>query len=174
MSSYVAQSTNPVCILIMSSKSLLWDLFQKHKWTLLWQKEAENSNRDFDLSQSQSFGVGALWVFLDLYKQDRVTRADVEASLLWLQSCRSLRRRVFVTEVFLCCVFRPFNTMERKSSYGVVDCDHNRKEVMVRTGGMNDKASRKTYTFDMVRGEMDTAHPVLAHLADCFPCCVMS
>lgn len=81
----------------MSSKSLLWDLFQKHKWALLWQKEAENSNRDFDLSQSQSFGVGALWVFLDLYKQDRVTRADVEASLLWLQSCRSLRRRVFVT-----------------------------------------------------------------------------
>lgn len=47
---------------------------------------------------------------------------------------------------------RPFNTMERKSSYGVVDCDHNRKEVMVRTGGMNDKASRKTYTFDMVFG----------------------
>uniref|UniRef100_A0A669EQN1 Kinesin-like protein n=1 Tax=Oreochromis niloticus TaxID=8128 RepID=A0A669EQN1_ORENI len=54
--------------------------------------------------------------------------------------------------VFLCCVFRPFNTMERKSSYGVIDCDQNRKEVMVRTGGMNDKASRKTYTFDMVFG----------------------
>uniref|UniRef100_A0A669CSY7 Kinesin-like protein n=1 Tax=Oreochromis niloticus TaxID=8128 RepID=A0A669CSY7_ORENI len=67
-------------------------------------------------------------------------------------SCRCLRRRVFVTEVFLCCVFRPFNTMERKSSYGVIDCDQNRKEVMVRTGGMNDKASRKTYTFDMVFG----------------------
>uniref|UniRef100_A0A669EVP2 Kinesin-like protein n=1 Tax=Oreochromis niloticus TaxID=8128 RepID=A0A669EVP2_ORENI len=46
----------------------------------------------------------------------------------------------------------PFNTMERKSSYGVIDCDQNRKEVMVRTGGMNDKASRKTYTFDMVFG----------------------
>ncbi|KAK2824689.1 hypothetical protein Q5P01_021864 [Channa striata] len=30
---------------------------------------------------------------------------------------------------------RPFNTMERKSSYGVVDCDQNRKEVMVKTGG---------------------------------------
>uniref|UniRef100_A0A669DLL7 Kinesin-like protein n=1 Tax=Oreochromis niloticus TaxID=8128 RepID=A0A669DLL7_ORENI len=42
--------------------------------------------------------------------------------------------------------------MERKSSYGVIDCDQNRKEVMVRTGGMNDKASRKTYTFDMVFG----------------------
>ena len=42
--------------------------------------------------------------------------------------------------------------MERKSSYGVIDCDSNRKEVMVRTGGMNDKASRKTYTFDMVSG----------------------
>ncbi|XP_047458561.1 kinesin-like protein KIF11 isoform X2 [Mugil cephalus] len=47
---------------------------------------------------------------------------------------------------------RPFNTMERKSSYGVVDCDHNRKEVVMRTGGINDKASRKTYTFDMVFG----------------------
>ncbi|KAM7408248.1 hypothetical protein PAMA_002108 [Pampus argenteus] len=47
---------------------------------------------------------------------------------------------------------RPFNTMERKSSYGVIDCDSNRKEVLVRTGGMNDKASRKTYTFDMVFG----------------------
>ena len=42
--------------------------------------------------------------------------------------------------------------MERKSSYGVIDCDQNRKEVLVRTGGMNDKASRKTYTFDMVSG----------------------
>ncbi|XP_054456825.1 kinesin-like protein KIF11 isoform X3 [Anoplopoma fimbria] len=47
---------------------------------------------------------------------------------------------------------RPFNTMERKSSYGVMDCDPNRKEVNVKTGGMNDKASRKTYTFDMVFG----------------------
>eukprot|EP00064_Thunnus_orientalis_P022887 superscaffoldBa00008134_g23108 len=42
--------------------------------------------------------------------------------------------------------------MERKSSYGVIDCDSNRKEVLVRTGGVNDKASRKTYTFDMVFG----------------------
>ncbi|XP_053189347.1 kinesin-like protein KIF11 [Scomber japonicus] len=47
---------------------------------------------------------------------------------------------------------RPFNTTERKSSHGVIDCDSNRKEVGVRTGGMNDKASRKTYTFDMVFG----------------------
>ncbi|CAJ1066898.1 kinesin-like protein KIF11 isoform X1 [Xyrichtys novacula] len=47
---------------------------------------------------------------------------------------------------------RPFNTMERKSSYGVIDCDQNRREVLVRTGGVNDKASRKTYTFDMVFG----------------------
>lgn len=46
--------------------------------------------------------------------------------------------------------FRPFNTTERKSSYGVVDCDANRKDVVVKTGGVNDKASRKTYTFDMV------------------------
>ncbi|TDH01623.1 hypothetical protein EPR50_G00182270 [Perca flavescens] len=48
---------------------------------------------------------------------------------------------------------RPFNTMERKSSYGVMDCEPNRKEVSVRTGGMNDKAARKTYTFDMVFGQ---------------------
>ncbi|XP_047207186.1 kinesin-like protein KIF11 isoform X2 [Girardinichthys multiradiatus] len=47
---------------------------------------------------------------------------------------------------------RPFNTVERKSSYGVIDCDQTRKEVAVRTGGMNDKSSRKTYTFDMVFG----------------------
>nr|XP_020482030.1 kinesin-like protein KIF11 isoform X1 [Labrus bergylta] len=47
---------------------------------------------------------------------------------------------------------RPFNTMERKSSSGVIDCDQSRKEVLVKTGGMNDKASRKTYTFDMVFG----------------------
>lgn len=40
--------------------------------------------------------------------------------------------------------------MERKSSYGVMDCDAGRKEVSVKTGGVNDKASRKTYTFDMV------------------------
>uniref|UniRef100_A0A8C9Z8Z8 Kinesin-like protein n=1 Tax=Sander lucioperca TaxID=283035 RepID=A0A8C9Z8Z8_SANLU len=47
----------------------------------------------------------------------------------------------------------PFNTMERKSSYGVMDCEPSRKEVSVRTGGMNDKAARKTYTFDMVFGQ---------------------
>nr|XP_057915462.1 kinesin-like protein KIF11 isoform X2 [Doryrhamphus excisus] len=47
---------------------------------------------------------------------------------------------------------RPFNTMERKSSHSVVDCDPNRKEVIMRTGGVVDKASRKTYTFDMVFG----------------------
>lgn len=45
---------------------------------------------------------------------------------------------------------RPFNTVERKCSYGVIDCDQSRKEVGVRTGGPTDKAARKTYTFDMV------------------------
>ncbi|XP_075996605.1 kinesin-like protein KIF11 isoform X2 [Genypterus blacodes] len=45
---------------------------------------------------------------------------------------------------------RPFNTMERKSSHNVIDCEPNRKEVAVRTGGTSDKAARKTYTFDMV------------------------
>ncbi|XP_072292612.1 kinesin-like protein KIF11 [Eucyclogobius newberryi] len=45
---------------------------------------------------------------------------------------------------------RPFNTVERKSSHSVIDCDQSRREVTVKTGGPNDKASRKTYTFDMV------------------------
>ncbi|XP_066538893.1 kinesin-like protein KIF11 [Hoplias malabaricus] len=48
---------------------------------------------------------------------------------------------------------RPFNAVERKSnSHSVVECDQNRKELTVRTGGVNDKTSRKTYTFDMVFG----------------------
>ncbi|XP_067092536.1 kinesin-like protein KIF11 [Osmerus mordax] len=48
---------------------------------------------------------------------------------------------------------RPFNTAERKTAHGVIDCDPNRKEILVRTGGVNDKAARKTYTFDMVFGQ---------------------
>ncbi|XP_036294449.1 kinesin-like protein KIF11 isoform X1 [Pipistrellus kuhlii] len=48
---------------------------------------------------------------------------------------------------------RPFNLAERKASaHSVVECDHVRKEVSVRTGGLADKSSRKTYTFDMVFG----------------------
>ncbi|KAM6105803.1 kinesin-like protein KIF11 [Pterocles gutturalis] len=48
---------------------------------------------------------------------------------------------------------RPFNASEYKANcYAVVDCDQARKEVSVRTGGVTDKASRKTYTFDMVFG----------------------
>lgn len=43
--------------------------------------------------------------------------------------------------------------MERKSSYGVLECDTNRRELLVKTGGVNDKASRKTYNFDMVSAE---------------------
>lgn len=46
---------------------------------------------------------------------------------------------------------RPFNLAERKANaHSVVECDHVRKEVSVRTGGLADKSSRKTYTFDMV------------------------
>lgn len=56
----------------------------------------------------------------------------------------------FREATFVSFAFRPFNTMERKTSHGVIDCDTNRKDVTVRTGGVNDKASRKTYTFDMV------------------------
>nr|XP_056705816.1 kinesin-like protein KIF11 [Euleptes europaea] len=48
---------------------------------------------------------------------------------------------------------RPFSISERKaSSYSVVECEHARKEVVVRTGGITDKTARKTYTFDMVFG----------------------
>ena len=49
--------------------------------------------------------------------------------------------------------YRPFNLAERKANaHSVVECDHVRKEVSVRTGGLADKSSRKTYTFDMVFG----------------------
>ncbi|XP_017289753.1 kinesin-like protein KIF11 isoform X2 [Kryptolebias marmoratus] len=65
---------------------------------------------------------------------------------------------------------RPFNTVERKSSYGVIDCDQNRKEVVVRTGGMNDKAARKTYTYDMVFGpaakQIDVYRSVVCPILD--------
>lgn len=54
--------------------------------------------------------------------------------------------------------FRPFNTADRKSSYGVIDCDTNRRELIVKTGGVNDKASRKTYTFDMVSTKSTCFH----------------
>lgn len=48
---------------------------------------------------------------------------------------------------------RPFNLAERKANaHSVVECDQTRKEVSVRTGGLADKSSRKTYTFDMVFG----------------------
>ncbi|KAM4730443.1 LOW QUALITY PROTEIN: kinesin-like protein KIF11 [Anableps anableps] len=65
---------------------------------------------------------------------------------------------------------RPFNTMERKSSYGVIDCDQSRKEVLIKTGGMNDKSSRKTYTFDMVFGpaakQIDVYRSVVCPILD--------
>ncbi|KAM4606947.1 kinesin-like protein KIF11 [Polymixia lowei] len=65
---------------------------------------------------------------------------------------------------------RPFNTVERKSSYGVIDCDQNRREVAVKTGGVNDKAARKTYTFDMVFGpaakQIDVYRSVVCPILD--------
>ncbi|XP_068597366.1 kinesin-like protein KIF11 [Brachionichthys hirsutus] len=65
---------------------------------------------------------------------------------------------------------RPFNTMERKSSYGVIECEANRKEVIVKTGGLNDKATRKTYTFDMVFGppakQIDVYRSVVCPILD--------
>ncbi|XP_056385368.1 kinesin-like protein KIF11 isoform X2 [Hyla sarda] len=48
---------------------------------------------------------------------------------------------------------RPFNQMERKAnSHSVLECDPQRKEVSVRTGGINDKLGKKNYAFDMVFG----------------------
>ncbi|RMC11533.1 hypothetical protein DUI87_11653 [Hirundo rustica rustica] len=66
---------------------------------------------------------------------------------------------------------RPFNASELKvSSYAVVDCDQARKEVSVRTGGVTDKTSRKTYTFDMVFGaqakQIDVYRSVVCPILD--------
>ncbi|KAM4775464.1 kinesin-like protein KIF11 isoform 2-T2 [Cyanocitta cristata] len=66
---------------------------------------------------------------------------------------------------------RPFNASElRASSYAVVDCDQARKEVSVRTGGVTDKSSRKTYTFDMVFGaqakQIDVYRSVVCPILD--------
>ncbi|KAM6441990.1 kinesin-like protein KIF11 [Liasis olivaceus] len=66
---------------------------------------------------------------------------------------------------------RPFNISERRAnSYSVVECDHARKEVVVRTGGMTDKTSRKTYTFDMVFGaqakQIDVYRSVVCPILD--------
>ncbi|XP_057362061.1 kinesin-like protein KIF11 isoform X2 [Manis pentadactyla] len=65
----------------------------------------------------------------------------------------------------------PFNLAERKfSAHSVVECDHVRKEVSVRTGGLADKSSRKTYTFDMVFGastkQIDVYRSVVCPILD--------
>lgn len=56
--------------------------------------------------------------------------------------------------------------MERKSSYGVIDCDTSRRELMVKTGGVNDKAARKTYNFDMVSEQGPSTFTLLLRLID--------
>lgn len=66
---------------------------------------------------------------------------------------------------------RPFNSAERKANaHSVVECDHVRKEVSVRTGGLADKSSRKTYTFDMVFGastkQIDVYRSVVCPILD--------
>ncbi|KAF6109334.1 kinesin family member 11 [Phyllostomus discolor] len=66
---------------------------------------------------------------------------------------------------------RPFNLAERKAcAHSVVECDHVRKEVSVRTGGLADKSSRKTYTFDMVFGastkQIDVYRSVVCPILD--------
>ncbi|XP_051002357.1 kinesin-like protein KIF11 [Acomys russatus] len=66
---------------------------------------------------------------------------------------------------------RPFNLAERKANaHSVVECDHARKEVSVRTAGLTDKSSRKTYTFDMVFGastkQIDVYRSVVCPILD--------
>ncbi|XP_076981543.1 kinesin-like protein KIF11 [Tamandua tetradactyla] len=66
---------------------------------------------------------------------------------------------------------RPFNLAERKvNAYSVVECDHVRKEISIRTGGLTDKSSRKTYTFDMVFGastkQIDVYRSVVCPILD--------
>ncbi|XP_031246053.1 kinesin-like protein KIF11 [Mastomys coucha] len=66
---------------------------------------------------------------------------------------------------------RPFNLAERKANaHSVVECDHTRKEVSVRTAGLTDKTSRKTYTFDMVFGastkQIDVYRSVVCPILD--------
>lgn len=66
---------------------------------------------------------------------------------------------------------RPFNLGERKANaHSVVECDPARKEVSVRTAGLADKSSRKTYTFDMVFGastkQIDVYRSVVCPILD--------
>ncbi|KAL8185743.1 UNVERIFIED_CONTAM: hypothetical protein K2H54_057450 [Gekko kuhli] len=66
---------------------------------------------------------------------------------------------------------RPFSMAERKGdSYSVVECEHARKEVVIRTGRITDKTARKTYTFDMVFGaqakQIDVYRSVMCPVLD--------
>ncbi|XP_006831510.1 PREDICTED: kinesin-like protein KIF11 [Chrysochloris asiatica] len=66
---------------------------------------------------------------------------------------------------------RPFNLSERKvNAHSVVECDHARKEISIRTAGLADKSSRKTYTFDMVFGastkQIDVYRSVVCPILD--------
>ncbi|XP_007949455.1 kinesin-like protein KIF11 [Orycteropus afer afer] len=66
---------------------------------------------------------------------------------------------------------RPFNLAERKfNAHSVVECDHVRKEISIRTAGLADKSSRKTYTFDMVFGastkQIDVYRSVVCPILD--------
>ncbi|XP_077586489.1 kinesin-like protein KIF11 isoform X2 [Stigmatopora nigra] len=65
---------------------------------------------------------------------------------------------------------RPFNTVERNSSYNVIDCESKRKEVLVKTSSIPEKASKKKYTFDMVFGpsakQIDVYRSVVCPILD--------
>uniref|UniRef100_A0A452T5X5 Kinesin-like protein n=1 Tax=Ursus maritimus TaxID=29073 RepID=A0A452T5X5_URSMA len=63
-----------------------------------------------------------------------------------------------------------YMTERKANAHSVVECDHVRKEVSVRTGGLADKSSRKTYTFDMVFGastkQIDVYRSVVCPILD--------
>ena len=66
---------------------------------------------------------------------------------------------------------RPFNLAEWKANaHLVAECDYVWKKVSVRTGGLADKSSSKTYTFDMVFGastkQIDVYQSVVCPILD--------
>ena len=75
--------------------------------------------------------------------------------LLWGRSWRLSRAHLqgWAGSIQVVVRCRPFNLAERKANaHSVVEWDHVWKEVSVRTGGLADKSSRETYTFDTVFG----------------------
>ncbi|KAM9612384.1 kinesin-like protein KIF11 isoform 1-T1 [Morphnus guianensis] len=101
----------------------------------------------------------------------QVSRRDSAMASLSFQGSGGAKKEEKGKNIQVVVRCRPFNASERKaSSYAVVDCDQARKEVSVRTGGVADKTSRKTYTFDMVFGaqakQIDVYRSVVCPILD--------